>query len=102
MMEKFNIGSSAAGFVYLRFKTQQMMNKQILIEKIKEANELFFITEIPFRYLFDDEIIEENETLAAIPPKAKRKQKEEQIETHTNIEREPNNEKTPNNEKQQK
>ena len=58
MMEKFNIGSSSAGFVYLRFKTQQMMNKQILIEKIKEANELFFITEIPFRYLFDDEIIE--------------------------------------------
>ena len=58
MMEKFNIGSSSAGFVYLRFKTKQMMNKQILIEKIKEANELFFITEIPFRYLFDDEIIE--------------------------------------------
>ena len=35
-----------------------MMNKQILIDKIKETNEFFPITEIPFRYLFDDEIIE--------------------------------------------
>ena len=57
-MKNFNIGSSAAGFVYLKFKTQQMMNKQILIDKIKETNEFFPITEIPFRYLFDDEIIE--------------------------------------------
>ena len=42
-MKNFNIGSSAAGFVYLRFKTQQMMNKQILIEKIKETNEFFLL-----------------------------------------------------------
>lgn len=57
-MKKFNIGSSAAGFVFLKFKTYQMMNKQILINKIKEtSNESFSIYDIPFRYLFDNEII---------------------------------------------